>query len=70
MDFELVPGQVVVVKNRQMFRIDEYISNGSFGVIHHAYHLEKNVPCVIKFEKSLEGENANPQLRQERNCYV
>jgi hypothetical protein len=53
-----------------MFEICGYISRGSFGVIHFAKHLEKNINVVIKFEKSAEKENSQPMLKQERNIYM
>jgi hypothetical protein len=68
--FRMNRGQIIQSEGRSFFEICDYINCGSFGVIHHAKDLEKNIMVVIKLEKNLKKDNYNPQLKQERNIYM
>ena len=69
----LVQGQKIRVKRStgetvEMFQIGKHVSQGSFGLVHEAIHLQMgNRPVIIKVEKS---SHLSPQLKQERNMYM
>ena len=70
-EFRLCTDQVVKIESgsRYILKINKYLNNGSFGVVHRANMIEMdNKKAIIKCEMT-DDPKKPPQLKQERNVY-